>query len=155
VAIYRKLLEITPSFTYGYFLLALALTQERKYEEALAALQKVQNWGGARSGVLGLSGHIHAALGRDDEAREMLAALHGSASEGQPSGFPRAVIHVALGEAGPALDLLEQAHDQRDKQVRLLRVEPLLDPIRTEPRFHTLLERLGLTDDAVARALAP
>jgi tetratricopeptide (TPR) repeat protein len=155
VAVYRNLLEITPTFTYAHFLLALALTQEQDYTDALASLQEAEKWGGAVGSVRGLSGYIHAALGHDDEARRLLEALEHSGSADQPTWFQRAVIHVALGETGPALDLLEQALDRRDKQLRLLRIEPLLDPIRSEPRFHALLERVGLTDESVARALEP
>lgn len=155
VAAYRRLLEITPTFTYAYFLLALALAQERRYAEALASLQKVGNWGGGVADVRGLSGYIHATLGRHVEAREMLEALDDPASEQHATPFHRAIIHVALGESDRALQLLEQAHDARAKQIRLLRIEPMLDPIRGEPRFQALLEKVGLTDAAVARALAP
>jgi eukaryotic-like serine/threonine-protein kinase len=155
VAVYRKLLGITPSFTYAYFLLALALTQQRNYAEALACLQKAEEWGGAIADVRALTGYVHTALARPAEARRMLEALDDPLSPQHATPFHRAYVHLGLGETDRALQLLEQARDARAKQVRLLRVEPAFDPIRGEPRFRALLESVGLTDDAVARALAP
>lgn len=84
----------------------------------------------------------------------MLGELDDPASRQDAALFHRAVIHVALGETERALQLLEQAYDARAKPVRLFGIEPMLDPLRGEPRFQALLEKLGLTDDAVARALA-
>ena len=154
LAVYRRLLEISPGYTYMYFLMALALAQEREYTEALASLRKTEGWSGGVTGVRGLSGYIHAMLGQHARAREMLSALEADAGEDHAAAFQRAVIHAALGETGPALDALEQAHQARAKHVRLFRIEPLLDAVRDEPRFQALLERAGLTDEAVARALA-
>lgn len=154
VAVYRKLLEITPTFTYAYFLLALALAQERRYDEALASLRKADEWTSGTADVRGLSGYVLGMVGRHDEALAMLEALDDPGSQQYATPFHRAAIHVALGETERALQLLERALETRAKQVRLLRVEPMFDPIRDEPRFQALLEEVGLTDEAVADALA-
>jgi hypothetical protein len=84
----------------------------------------------------------------------MLNALEDTADQQLATPFHRAVVHVALGETERALQLLELAIETRTKQVRLLRVEPMFDPVRADPRFQALLEKVGLTDDAVAEALA-
>ncbi|HEX6066811.1 MAG TPA: ECF-type sigma factor [Longimicrobiales bacterium] len=154
VAVYRTLIEITPTFTYAHFLLALALTQQHEYGDALASLQQAANWGGAIADVRSLLGYVYAALGREAKAREMLDALEDTADQQLATPFHRAVVHVALGETERALQLLELAIETRTKQVRLLRVEPMFDPVRADPRFQALLEKVGLTDGAAAQALA-
>ncbi len=150
---YRNLIEITPTFTYAHFLLALALTQQRKYTEALDALQQAAKWGDDAD-VRGLTGHIHGALGRREEALQMLHALDDAASRQRGTPFHRSMIHAALGESERVLELLEQACAAHAKPVRLLRVEPMFDVVRADPRFQAILEKVGLTDAAVARALA-
>ena len=154
VQVYRKLIEITPTFTYAHFLLALALTQLHEYDDALASLQQAASWGGAIADVRSLLGYVHASLGQHAQARGMLDALDDTGDHQHATPFHRAVIHVALGENEDALQLLDLACATRTKQVRLLRVEPMFDPIRADPRFQAVLEKAGLTDGAVARALA-
>jgi hypothetical protein len=117
-------------------------------------LEQAEQWHAAMADSRSLSGYIYARLGRTDEARTMLAALDDPAMQQHASPFQRAVIHVALDEHDRALDLLERACAERSKQVRLLRTEPMLDPLRTAPRFHTLLRREGMTDQDVAQALS-
>jgi hypothetical protein len=59
-----------------------------------------------------------------------------------------AVVHVGLGETGEALDWLERAYDERDMWMPFLRLYLRLDgmfsPLRNEPRFTALVERVGL-----------
>jgi hypothetical protein len=52
------------------------------------------------------------------------------------------VIYVGLGEYDRALDLIEQAVRDRDWQVRMLPVEPILDPLRSHSRFRALADKL-------------
>ena len=155
VAACRRLLEIDPSFGYAHFLMALPMVQQGDYEGALRALEEAERRETAIGGVRSLTGYIHARLGRPAEARRMLEALAALANRPHELAFQRAVIHAALGEPDRALDSLEAACGARAKDLRLLRIEPLFDSIRGEPRFQALLARVGLADDGVALALAP
>jgi hypothetical protein len=49
-----------------------------------------------------------------------------------------------LGDYPTALTFLETATDRREFSVTALKVHPLYDPLRSEPRFQRLLERIGL-----------
>jgi hypothetical protein len=49
---------------------------------------------------------------------------------------------MGLGEHDGALDLIEQAYRNRDWQVRMLPVEPILDPLRSHPRFRMLADKV-------------
>ena len=55
-----------------------------------------------------------------------------------------AIVHLGLGEHSLALTFLEKATDERELPVTALKVHPLYDPLRSEPRFERLLRRIGL-----------
>jgi serine/threonine protein kinase len=55
-----------------------------------------------------------------------------------------ASVYVGLGDKDQALDWLERAIDDRTWSMFLLRVEPMLDPLRGDPRFPRLIQRVGL-----------
>jgi hypothetical protein len=60
------------------------------------------------------------------------------------SGYIRAIFHVGLEEREQALSELEGAYEDRSWLVAKLKVAPLLDSIRSEPRFQVLVEKLRL-----------
>ncbi len=55
-----------------------------------------------------------------------------------------ASIYGALGEKDEAFVWLEKAYDERDSVLMLLKVEPMFDDLRPDPRFNALLKRVGL-----------
>jgi hypothetical protein len=55
-----------------------------------------------------------------------------------------AAVHVGLGEKDEAFKLLEIAYQKREDRLIYLRVEPMADPIRSDPRFAQLLAKIGV-----------
>jgi hypothetical protein len=55
-----------------------------------------------------------------------------------------ALLHLAVGERREALDLLERAVEERAVYPFIMARDPLLDPLRSEPRFAALLERMNI-----------
>jgi tetratricopeptide (TPR) repeat protein len=95
--------------------------------------------------VLSSLGHLLAVSGREREARELLEELLAQA-EATDVTFFAALVYAGLGDADAALDWLQRAVDARSGFVRYLFVEPRLDPLRDNPRFVALLERVGLKE---------
>ena len=60
------------------------------------------------------------------------------------STYNAATFYVALGEKDKALAELNKAYENREPSLRSLRVDPLLDPLRDDPRFADLMGRMGL-----------
>lgn len=83
-------------------------------------------------------------MGRPEDALRMLTRLEELAAEHPASLFQAAAIRTGLGEHDAALDLLERAIEQPTWHLRLLKVEPVFDPLRSDSRFETLLRRVGL-----------
>ena len=55
-----------------------------------------------------------------------------------------AMLHAGVGEADAAFEWLDRAVEDRRGWLAYLKVEPLLDPLRGDPRFGRLLERMRL-----------
>jgi serine/threonine-protein kinase len=143
---YQRLLDVNADRRYTYFFIALAMTQQKRYQEALAALEELDPQRKSPD-ARGLRGYIYAVTDRPAEARATLASLNQPPQNPGRTGFPRAVIQIGLGENGRAVDSLWEAFRERAWQVRLMKVEPLLDPVRSDPRFQSLLEEVGLGSD--------
>ncbi|MBM3833499.1 MAG: hypothetical protein FJ403_09550 [Verrucomicrobia bacterium] len=54
----------------------------------------------------------------------------------------RMQLHLGLGEKDQALDWLEKGYEEQDWYRWGLKVWPIFDPLRTEPRFQALLKKV-------------
>jgi TolB-like protein/Flp pilus assembly protein TadD len=143
----------------------------RRYEEALAPLDKALRMNPSITNAHALKGNCLLQLGRLDEARSefdaepqsmfRLAGLAivdrrlGKAAEAQRSLgslvaeygdaalYQQAEVLAQWGEKDQALGALERARAVRDSGLIYLATDPLLDPIRREPRFTNILKTLG------------
>jgi DNA-binding SARP family transcriptional activator/TolB-like protein/Flp pilus assembly protein TadD len=140
----RRIIAQGPTFAYGNAFLALALSQQELHDEAIEAIEALGHLASLPD-PLTIRGYVLARAGRTTEARNVLAALDELAPGGVGFEFGRAVVHLGLGEHDLALDLLDQAAAARDWHVILIRGEPIFDPLRSDPRFESLLAHAGLT----------
>lgn len=62
---------------------------------------------------------------------------------GRPDEAIAAAIHVYLGEKERALALLEKSYDERDDSCAMLKVDPIWDSLRAEPRFQALMKKMA------------
>ena len=75
----------------------------------------------------------------------MIAELNQMSSRGFVSPFCTAIIYLGLGDKERALDGLENAYEVRSQWLpELLKVDRILDPLRSEPRFIKLLKKVHL-----------
>jgi hypothetical protein len=88
---------------------------------------------------------LSAMAGRSAEARKVLAELTQYAKP--PDFLPAAdcaYIHALLGEKEQAFEGLEKAYQGRASTLFYIKLRPSLDTLRTDPRFNSLLSRMGL-----------
>jgi len=98
----------------------------------------------APSGLPNL-GRAYALAGRTDDARAEIAKLQALGAEGLGVGFSIAMIIATLGEREPALAALEAGLTDHSQQMGWINADPVFDPLRTEPRFKAVVDRLGLS----------
>lgn len=143
IAPIQRVLEFNPDFIPAHGYLGQVYEANRMYPEALAELRKTVELSGAPMDIAAL-GHAYAVSGQRTEARKALQKLEQLARQRYVSNYERALICTGLGENDQALAWLERAFQERSSWMALLKVDPRLDPLRTDPRFADLVRRVGL-----------
>ncbi|MEE8561595.1 MAG: protein kinase, partial [Gemmatimonadota bacterium] len=87
----------------------------------------------------------YAGLERRPEAHRLLSPLI-SETQGYVPPFWIAAAYAQLGESERSIEYLERAFDQKDRFLRFVNVLPLLDPIRSHPRFLKLVDRMDFPE---------
>ena len=143
-AAFRQAVTLTPQFLIGHLMLGLSHVDSGKLEEAIASFEKGLAITETPDG-LAMLGHALGQAGRAEEAREILAKLERMGAGRYVNDYGRALIHLALGEREAALTALEAAVAGRCELLAYLGIDPRLDPLRAEPRFHGMLAQVGLS----------
>jgi TolB-like protein/Tfp pilus assembly protein PilF len=141
----RKTVEMDPGFYYAHWTLGNALELKGLTEEAIAEYKEAI---ALNDDPLprALLGHLYAKIGRKNEALAILKQvreLRESSKQRYISPYNLALIHTGLGQKDEALQLLEETYQDRDGyDIAFIKVEPLLDPLRGDPRFETLVQKV-------------
>jgi serine/threonine protein kinase/tetratricopeptide (TPR) repeat protein len=138
----RNLLQSEPNYGSAHFILSWALRRIGNFEEAIEEAQKAVELLGEIPMFIAALGAAYAEAGRIEDARLVLTKLEGMATERYVTPYHRVFIHISLGERDQAFDLLEECIKVGELWLVWLGVEPQLDPLRSDPRFHNLLRRL-------------
>jgi len=139
----QKALVMDPSFFFiAHIFLVRAYEQERMYKEANAVLQKAANLeeGSTQAEVA----YLYAVSGNRAEATKKLDHLKELYKRKTVSPYDLAIVYAGLGEKDQALEWLQKAFEERSGGLLLLKVEPVFDNVRSDPRFADLLRRIGL-----------
>ena len=119
------------------------------YQDAVAVLEKSLILTEREPLVLGALAHAYARAGRREEALKLVGELKRVDERLEATGksIPRFSFiwaYAGLDDKEQALAWLEKAYQERRDRVFLLNVDPLLDPLRSDPRFDDLVRRVGL-----------
>ncbi len=142
VAQFRKTIEMDANFYFAQWSYGLALELQGKIPEAIAQLEK-----GARMAddpsVLGFLGQAYAIAGRKEEAHQLLEKLLEFRKQRYTPAYALALIYLGLGDRNEALNWLEQSYRDHDgNAIGPIRIDPLLIPLRGDPRFEALAEKI-------------
>jgi tetratricopeptide (TPR) repeat protein len=114
------------------------------YAEALAACQQMLDRWGRDPWILWDLGYAPAASGKRDQARQVLAELLERTQHTYVRPLAFAWISIGLDERDQAFAWLEKAYEEHDPYLTLLNADPVYDSLRADPRFATLLKKIGL-----------
>jgi serine/threonine-protein kinase len=142
---FRRVLAIDPHFAFCHYALGDVNAHQGRYEEALAHLEESVRLGGMSVNHLGILSYVNGLAGKAAEAKKLFAELRSRASRGYASPIWTALAHLGLREIDAAFEWLERAFEERDGSLVLLGASPEFDPLRGDPRFGKLLDRMGLS----------
>jgi len=140
----NRALAMDPTSEENHRILGLVLTQQGRFDDAVATFREAIAGASESAYARGALARALAMGGRTADARSLLAELEAEAATRYVSPVALATANIALGEAGEAFRWIERARAERRGWLAYLRVEPIFDPIRGDPRFADLLERMRL-----------
>ena len=141
-------LRLDPEFPLGIYMLGTCYEQLGRFDEALAEYRKIA---GTKLGLTGL-GYAYGRSGRQREARQILHQLIGDSMRDDLSAYHVARVYAGLGDANQTFAWLKKARDARDERMVMVKVDPKLDTLRSDPSLGDLLRSLGLEGNARERS---
>jgi hypothetical protein len=93
---------------------------------------------------LAVLGYAYGRAGRTGEARKILAEFDGIAQKAHVPSLSFAEVFSGLGDIDKCLDWLERAVEEGDSLACLVAFNPIFAPIRSHPRYQTLLRKMNL-----------
>ena len=140
-----KILELDPKFIPAYYVRGVAYVKKSMYKEAMAEFEKAVSISPDDLAALTGLGYGYAVAGRRADAEKVLARLNELSKREFVSPVWMAKIYSGLGEKDKAFESLERAYDDRSiVSVAYIKTNPMLDPLRSHPRFAELLRRMNL-----------
>ncbi len=140
----RILLELDPTGYASHATAGMAFREKGMFDEAIPLLRRAVELSGGATPTLGFLGLALAQSGKADEARALLDRLHQIARERYVPPTSLAWIHLGLGETDDAFIWLDRAVDAGDQMMTPIKTYSFFDPLRGDPRFHTLLRKMNL-----------
>jgi TolB-like protein/DNA-binding winged helix-turn-helix (wHTH) protein/Tfp pilus assembly protein PilF len=140
-----KTLELDPQFIPAHYFRGVAYVKKDKYKEAMAEFERGVAISPDNLVALTGLGYGYAVMGRREDAEKVLARLSKMSKREFVSPVWMAKIYSGLEEKDKAFASLERAYEDRSiVSVAYIKTNPMLDPLRSDPRFVELLQRLNL-----------
>jgi TolB-like protein len=140
----RKVIESDPEFSIAYWFQSFNFMAKKMWNKAIPTIQKFVELTAESVIALSTLGLAYGLAGMKDEALKILERLDGLSEDHYVGSYWRAVVLLGLGEKNEALENLEKAYLERESLMAALKVWPMLDSLRSEPRFKALLKKMNL-----------
>jgi TolB-like protein/Tfp pilus assembly protein PilF len=142
IAQLRRTVVLDNRFGYGRQTLGMALELKGQIPEAIAEYQAAIALDPSPT-YLSLLGHVYGTIGRKDEATKLLGQIQEIGKSRYVDPYYFAIIHLGLGDREAALGALEKSFEELNgNTLEYIRTDPFLDPLRGDPRFEALAEKI-------------
>jgi TolB-like protein/Tfp pilus assembly protein PilF len=137
-----KAIEIDPHSYLAHYYLGQIYQLQGHLTEAIAEYQKAVELDDDPQ-ALAFLGQAQARIGQHDKAQKILSRMTEEAKSRYVSAYSFALMFIALGDKERAIDALERAYREgAANDIITIRVDPMLDPLRGDPRFEALAEKI-------------
>ena len=150
-ATWRLALELDPKYGHASLALARSHAMRGRHEDAIARLDEALSYAPKDAELLGARAHALARIGRRAEALKIVSELEARhASDEIMPPFGTIWAYAGLGDHDHAFARLEKAYEEGRDRMAWLKVDPLLAPLRSDPRFQDLVRRMNMPPTRVA-----
>ena len=140
----RNAIELDRGVWITYVYLGWCYEAQDKLPQAIAEFQEARKIADSTALPPAAIARSYALQGNKAGAREILRQLKGVSEHNYVSPYATATIYAALGEKDKAIELLDEAYEERSRFVPFLAVDPKFDSLRSDPRFQDLIQRVGI-----------
>ena len=142
IAQLNKTLEIDPTFFYTHYNLGIVLQLKGDLSGAISEFEKAKRLSDDPL-VISLCASAKAYSGDKNMALQGLADLDKMSQRRDVEGYSRALLYLSLNKKDEALRCLQQDYQDRNgSDIGWIKVDPLLDPLRGDPRFEALVQKV-------------
>ncbi len=138
--------DLEPNFVISRLSLGMAYNGSGLYDDAIRLSENSLQSDPGYQHMLWIGGYAYAKTGRRREAEEVIGKLRELAKTQYVIPNFAASIYGALGDKDKAFAELDKAVEQRDSWLKWLKVDPLWNPLRDDPRFKATLKRMNIPE---------
>jgi len=140
----RKTLELDPNYAAAHRLLSLAYQGKERFDESITEHEKWGRLTGNKVETAITLAQLYAVSGKADEARNLIDDVKRNKLVAEQIHRGLALVHAALGEIDIAFECLEESYEHHEESILSLKVDPKMDPLRSDSRFLALLKKIGV-----------
>ncbi|HJX93491.1 MAG TPA: protein kinase [Pyrinomonadaceae bacterium] len=138
----RKQIDMFPNVFLPRMLLGNALFLKGDHAEGIKEMEKAKEMEPTPF-LKGQLAYLYARANRKDEARKLLEELQQKAKERYVAPYWIAMIYVGLDEKDKAFEWFEKAYEERSWFLIFIKMDPMMDSVRSDPRYTSLIQRIG------------
>ena len=140
----QEALRLDADFGTAHNILGWCYAEKGMYDQAVAEVQKARDLGVPGGGTLSRMAYAYARAGKRAEAQKLLAELEQVAEQSYVSSYSFAAAYAGLGEREKAFVMLQRGLEEKASGMSFIKIDPVFDPLRPDPRFAELVRRMGL-----------
>jgi TolB-like protein len=140
----EKALHMDPNYSLAHYILGHTYMRSGHPEKAIAQLKSARSLAGEMPLAEAELGLAYAVSGKTEQTQKMAKTFAAVARQRYIPPTYFGMIYGGLGDKDQAFAWLEKAFAERADGLTWLNVEPMVDPLRDDPRFHDLIRRIGL-----------
>ena len=137
-----KAVDLEPNYWVSHVLLGRCYEQKGKLPEAVAQFQKAVQIENSIPEVLAALGHGYGMSGRKADALKIIRDLQERSKKEFVPSYSVATVYIGLGMKEEALQYLVKSYEEGSFYMIHLKVDPLLDPLRSDARFTNVVQRV-------------
>jgi TolB-like protein/DNA-binding winged helix-turn-helix (wHTH) protein/Tfp pilus assembly protein PilF len=143
----RRGMALNPNEWFEHFYLGAGYEGTGKQLESIAEYQKAVELSGGDQDATAALAHAYAGVGRRAETEKMLRDLEQKSGKVYVSPYLIATLYAALGDKDAAFKFLEKAYQEKSLDLSwYVKADLRIDNLRADPRYESLLRRMGLKE---------